>query len=268
VARVGTRWDSEAVSAEPIPLSEDARVSAARRAGMRGAGIIVVSYIPFGLAAGAAMGATSVPAWVSILSSPIIFAGAAQIAAVQLLHVGAALALVVFTVAVINARHLLYSAALAPHLADWSTPQRMGAAFLLADPVYALAAARFDGVGGGGGDREKRAFYFAAGFTCLVGWTSLLAIGIVAGAFIPAWVPFELAIPLTFLLLTLPLIRNSAGLVAAAAAGTAATIANGLPNGFGLLVGAVAGVVAGAITLNLSERRAQPAAGHVETADA
>lgn len=244
------------MSSDAIPLSEADRVRAARRAGMRGAGIIVVSYIPFGLAAGAAMGATSVPAWVSILSSPIIFAGAAQIAAVQLLHVGAALALVVFTVAVINARHLLYSAALAPHLLDWSAGQRMGAAFLLADPVYALVAARFDSPDGGGGEREKRAFYFGAGFTCLVGWTTLLAIGIVAGAFIPEWVPFELAIPLTFLLLTLPLIRNSAGLVAAAVAGIAATITNGLPNGFGLMIGAVAGVIAGAIALNLSDRRA------------
>jgi len=201
------------------------------------------------------MGATTVDPLVSILSSPIIFAGAAQIAAVQLLHVGAPLALVVFTVAVINARHLLYSAALAPHLADWSTPQRLGAAFLLADPVYAVAAARFGGPGGGGADREKRAFYFGAGFTCLVGWTTLLAVGIVAGGLIPAWVPFELAIPLTFLLLTLPLIRNSAGLVAAATAGVAAMLANGLPNGVGLLIGAVVGVVAGAIVLNATERR-------------
>lgn len=238
-----------------IPLSEDDRVRAARRAGLRGAGVIVVSYIPFGLAAGAAMGATTVNPVISILSSPIIFAGAAQIAAVQLLHVGAALALVVFTVAVINARHLLYSAALAPHLADWSTPQRMGAAFLLADPVYALAAARFDGPDGGGGVRERRTFYFAAGLTCLVGWTALLAIGIVVGAFLPPWVPVELAIPLTFLLLTLPLIRTSAGLVAAAVAGVVATVANGLPNGVGLMIGAVAGVAAGVVAMNLSDRR-------------
>ena len=95
------------MNSEQPPLSEAERVRAARRAGLRGAGVIVVSYIPFGIAAGAAMGATSVDPLVSILSSPIIFAGAAQIAAVQLLHVAAPLALVVFTVAVINARHLL-----------------------------------------------------------------------------------------------------------------------------------------------------------------
>lgn len=241
-------------------LTEDSRVRAARRAGIRAAGIIVASYIPFGIAAGAAMGATSVDPLLSILTSPIIFAGAAQIAAVQLLHVGAALGIVVLTVAVINARHLLYSAALAPHLADWSTPQRLGAAFLLADPVYALAAARYDTADAGGGPREKRAFYFGAGLTCLVGWTALLAIGIVAGGFIPDWVPFELAIPLTFLLLTLPLIKNSAGLVAFAVAGAVALAANGLPLGVGLMVGAVAGVAAGVVVLNITDRRTTEAA--------
>jgi predicted branched-subunit amino acid permease len=244
------------VTSSDLPITDDDRVRAARRAGMRGAGIIVASYIPFGLAAGAAMGATTVDPWVSILSSPIIFAGAAQIAAVQLLHVGAAFALVVFTVAVINARHLLYSAALAPHLADWSLGQRMGAAFLLADPVYALAAARFDDPDAGGAP-EKKAFYFAAGLTCLVGWTSLLAIGIVVGGFIPEWVPFELAIPLTFLLLTLPLIKNSAGLVAAAVAGIVALLAHGLPFGVGLMLGAVAGVVAGVVVMTIAEKRGE-----------
>lgn len=242
------------MTAADLELTDDGRVRAARRAGIRAAAVIVASYIPFGIAAGAAMGATSVEPWLSILTSPIIFAGAAQIAAVQLLHVGAALGIVVLTVAVINARHLLYSAALAPHLADWSTPQRLGAAFLLADPVYALAAARYDTADAGGGAREKRAFYFGAGLTCLVGWTSLLAVGIVAGGFIPEWVPFELAIPLTFLLLTLPLIKNSAGLVAFAVAGIAALLASALPLGVGLMVGAVAGVVAGVVVLNVTDR--------------
>jgi predicted branched-subunit amino acid permease len=247
------------MTAPDIPLSSDDRVRAARRAGLRAGSVVVASYIPFGIAAGAAMGATSVDPLISILSSPILFAGASQIAAVQLLHIGAALGIVVLTVAVINARHLLYSAALAPHLADWSLGQRMGAAFLLADPVYALAAARFDAPGRGGGEHEKRAFYFAAGFTCLVGWTALLAIGVVAGGFIPEWVPFELAIPLTFLLLTLPLVKNSAGLVTAAVAGIVALAAHALPLGVGLMVGAVAGVAAGVVVLTLTDRDAREA---------
>lgn len=245
-----------------LVLSEDDAVRSARRAGVKNAAIIIASYIPFGLAAGAAMGATSVDPFVSIISSPIIFAGAAQIAGVQLLHVGSAIGLVIFTIAVINARHLLYSAALAPHLASWSLPQRLGAAFVLSDPQYALAAARFSGADGGGSEREKRAFYFGAGITSVLGWTLVLAVGIVAGGFIPEWVPFELAIPLTFLLLTLPLIKNSAALVAMIVSGVVAIAAHSLPTGIDILVGAVAGVAVGAVVLARSER------GRKEAADA
>lgn len=243
------------MTATPVPLTADDRVRSARNAGIRAAGVVVAGYIPFGIAAGAAMGATSVDPLISILSSATIFAGAAQVAAVQLLHVGASLAIVVLTVAVINARHLLYSAALAPHLADWSTPQRFGAAFLLSDPVYAVVAARFGRADGGGSSREKRTFYFAAGLTCLAGWIAVLAIGVVAGGLIPGWVPFELAIPLTFLLLTLPLIKDSAGLATLAVAGIVALATSGLPLGLGLMVGAVAGVGAGVIVLTVTDRR-------------
>lgn len=228
-------------------------VRSARRSGVRHAFLVVVSYIPFGLAAGAVMSSTGVVPFVSVLSSPALFAGAAQLAAVQLLGAGSGIALVAATVAVINSRHLLYSAALEPYVADWSLPQRLGASYLLADPVYALAAARFESDGGGGGEPEKRAYYFAAGLTCLAGWTGLVAIGLAVGGLIPPWVPLELAIPLTFLLLALPLIRDTPGLVAAAVGGFVALAAQGLPLGVGILVGAGAGILAGALAMGRAE---------------
>ena len=216
---------------------------------MRDAALVVLGYIPFGLAAGAAMASTGVDPVLLVLSSPLIFAGASQLAAVQLLGAGAGVALVAATVAVINARHLLYSAALAPHLADWTAPQRFAAAYLLADPVYALAAARWESADGEQSAAEKRAYYFTAGVTCLIGWTALVAIGVAVGGLIPPWVPLELAIPLTFLLLALPLIRDTPGLVAAAVGGIAALAASGLPMGVNILVGAAAGILAGALVM-------------------
>lgn len=231
-----------------LPTEPD-RVRDARRAGFRDAVLVVASYIPFGMTAGAIMAATGVPPYLSFISSPLIFAGASQLAAIQLLAAGGGIILIVATVAVINARHLLYSAALEPHLADWTRPQRLFAAFLLADPVYALAAARYEKEDGGGGLRERRAYYFSAGLTCLVGWTLLVAIGLAVGGFIPEWVPLELAIPLTFLLLALPLIRDMPGLVAGVVGGLAALAAHGLPLGVGILVGAAAGILAGALVM-------------------
>lgn len=229
------------------------RLRAARGAAARDALLVVLSYIPFGLAAGAAMATTGVDPLLSIATSPVVFAGAAQLAAVQLLGAGAGIALIAATVAVINARHLLYSAALQPHLQSWSRPQRLLAAYLLADPVYALAAARFEKSDGGGTEREKRAYYFTAGVTCLVGWSALVTIGVLVGGFIPDWVPLELAIPLTFLLLALPLVRDLPGLVAGAVGGLAALAASGLPMGVSILVGAAAGIFAGALAMGREE---------------
>ncbi len=211
--------------------------------------MIVLGYIPFGLAAGAAMAQTDVSPAVSILSSPIVYAGAAQLAAIQLLDSGASIALVVFSVLVINARHLLYSASLEPHIADWSRGQRLGAAFFLADPIYALAITRFERAEGAGSKADKIGYYFMAAVTCYLGWSALVAIGVVLGAFIPSWVPLELAIPLTFLLLLIPLIKDRAGLVAASVGGLVALLAHPLPFGFGLMIGALAGIIAGAIVL-------------------
>jgi len=222
--------------------------------GIRDSLLIVIGYIPFALAAGAAMAQTDVDPALSILSSPIIFAGASQLVAIQLLGSGAGIALVVFSVLVINARHLLYSASLEPHLAGWSRGQRMLAAFLLADPVYALAISRFEREGGAGPKGAQLGYYFAAGITCFIGWASLVTVGVGLGGFIPDWVPLELAIPLTFLLLLLPLIKDRPGLVAAGVGGVVALLAAPLPFGIGLMVGALAGLFAGAIVL----RRTQP----------
>jgi predicted branched-subunit amino acid permease len=219
------------------------------RAAIRDALLIVIGYIPFGLAAGAAMAQADVSPVLSILSSPILFAGASQLVAIQLLGSGAGIALIVFSVAIINARHLLYSATLEPHMADWSRGQRMGAAFLLSDPVFALSISRFEREGGAGARGAQLGYYFAAGITCFVGWASLTAIGVLLGGFIPSWVPLELAIPLTFLLLLLPLIKDRAGLVAASVGGLAAFLAQGLPFGAGLMVGALAGLIAGGVVL-------------------
>ena len=224
-------------------------VRAAVRTGIRDALLIVLGYIPFGLAAGAAMAQTGVSPALSILSSPIIFAGASQLVAIQLLGSGAGIAVVVFSVLVVNARHLLYSASMEPHLADWGRGQRLGAAFLLSDPVYALAISRFEREGGPEPKRVQLGYFFAAGVTCFFGWSLLVVFGVLLGGFIPAWVPLELAIPLTFLLLVLPLIKDRAGLVAASVGGLVALLASPLDLGLGLMVGAVAGLVAGGLVL-------------------
>ncbi|CAN5336132.1 hypothetical protein BH11ACT3_BH11ACT3_19030 [soil metagenome] len=234
---------------ETAPFDERALARAAVRAGIRDGLMLVVGYIPFGLAAGAAMVQTGVNSVLIMLTSPLIFAGASQVVAVQLLGTGAGIALVVFTVLIVNARHLLYSASLQPHWVEWTRGQRLAGAFLLSDPAYALAITRYERPQGGGTHREQLGYYFGSGITLLIGWTTLTTVGVLLGGLLPSWLPLELAIPLTFLLLLIPLVKDRAGLVAAVVGGVVALIAHPLPFGFGLLVGAVAGLIAGGVVL-------------------
>ncbi|MFT4030396.1 MAG: AzlC family ABC transporter permease [Protaetiibacter sp.] len=246
------------MTAVPYPSARD-RVRAAIGQGIRDSALIVLAYIPFGLALGATLTTTGVDPGLIVTSSVVVFAGAAQLAGIQLLGAGAGVALVVLTIAVINARHLLYSASLEPHLERWPRGIRLLAAFLLADPVYALAIARFERPGGAGERAEQYGYYFAAGVTCLLGWTALTGIGVGLGALIPDEVPLGMAVPLTFLLLLLPLVKDLPGVVAAAVGGLAALAAAALPLGLSTIVGAAVGLASGG-ALFWWQHRGDPAA--------
>lgn len=217
----------------------------ATRSGVRDALAVIVAYLPFGLALGAAMAATGLHPLVAWASSPLLFGGAAQLLSVQLLDAGASAAVVIAGALVVNARMLLYSASLAPHVRSWPGRWRWAGAYLLADPVYALAVGRFRR--GGDADRERLAYYLGAGGTVWVGWMLITGAGTVLGGALPPGLRLELAAPLTFLLLLLPMLTGRAAYAAAAAGGAVAVAASGLPLGLGLLAGAAAGMLAGAV---------------------
>jgi len=101
-----------------MSTSTPAGTSLVRRAG-RDALPVVLAYLPFGLALGATLAATHLPPLIAWSSSPLLFGGAAQLLAVQLLDTGASVGVVVLGALVVNARMLLYSAALAPYTAAW-----------------------------------------------------------------------------------------------------------------------------------------------------
>ena len=205
---------------------------------------VVLAYAPFGLALGATLAATHLPAWVAWTSSPLMFGGAAQLLAVQMLDAGAAGVFVVLGALVVNARLLLYSAALAPHTAAWPRRWRWLAAYFMADPVYALAITRFTGADADG-PRERLRYYVAVGLVMWPAWMGLTGAGVLLGGVLPTSLRLDLAAPLTFLLLLLPMLTSRPAYAAAATGGAVAVAASGLPLGLGLLAGAAAGIAVG-----------------------
>jgi predicted branched-subunit amino acid permease len=123
---------------------------------------------------------------------------------VQLLSAGASGVVVVLAALIVNARMLLYGAALAPHAAAWSARWRWLGAYLLADPVYALAAARFSMPDGGGSARHRLLYYLGVGVTLWTAWLAMTGAGVLLAGVLPTSLHLELAAPLTFLLLLLP----------------------------------------------------------------
>ena len=213
-------------------------------AAVRDATPVVFAYTPFGLALGATLAATHLSPLVAWSSSPLLFGGAAQLLAVQLLDAGASAVLVVLGALVVNARMLLYSAALAPHTAAWPARWRWLGAYLLADPVYALAITRFTGPDEDG-PRERLRYYFTVGLVMWPAWMALTGAGVLLGGVLPASLRLDLAAPLTFLLLLLPMLTSRPAYAAAATGGALAVVTSGLPWGLGLLAGAAAGIAVG-----------------------
>ncbi|GGM21461.1 AzlC family ABC transporter permease [Dactylosporangium sucinum] len=211
--------------------------------GVRDALPMLAALVPFGLTVGAAVAASDVGPFTGWSSSWLIVGGGAQLVAVQLLDGGAHAALIVAMTLVVNARHLLYSASIAPYAQPWPRRWRLLGAYVLADPVYALAIGRFERVG----ERPAARLRYYAGVAAVLwpGWLLITGAGVLLAGLLPDTLPLTFAVPLGFLLLLLPMLKDLPAIAAAAAGGAVALATAGLPLGLNVLLGGAAGALAG-----------------------
>lgn len=202
---------------------------------------LILGYLPFGFVLGATIAASDVSDLAGWATSPLIFAGAAQLAIIDLLDSGAAAAVIIATALVINVRHVMYSGALAPYFRTSPRWWQLAAPHLLADPVYSLAAVRFPTLS----ESDQRRYYAALGVTLYLAWTAMTAVGLVVGDQLPAALDLGIAVPLVFLALLVPTVVDRPTLGAAVVGGTVTLAAGGLPLHLGLIVGALSGIGAG-----------------------
>ncbi len=212
-------------------------------AGVRQALPILPGVAPFGIIAGVAAVESGLSPWTAMALSGFVFAGASQLAAVQLLAAGAAVPVILLTIAVINLRFAMYSASLAPHLQHLGWRRKLLAGYLLVDQAFALSIVRC----GGMPQRDKYRFYIGIGTSQGVPWQASTAIGAFLGASVPDSWSLEFTVPLTFLAMLIVSVTDGAMLVAAAVAGLVAVTGHALPYNLGLLAGAACGIAAGTI---------------------
>lgn len=212
---------------------------------------VVVGVIPFGLIVGVSAIAAGLTTGDAVASSVLVFAGASQLAMIDLLGQDAPWLVAVLTAAVINVRMVMYSASLAPWLAGVPRGSRAGAAYVLTDQAFALSVTRYGR--DEGTPRTRLAYYLGTALPLWLNWQLVTVVGAVAGAAVPEGVPLEATIPLVFLALLVPAVTDRPTLAAALVGAGVAVAAAPLPANLGLVVGALAGIVTGAV---LDHRRA------------
>ncbi|MBW8012171.1 MAG: AzlC family ABC transporter permease [Chloroflexi bacterium] len=219
-------------------------------AGVRATLPLVVGAIPFGLIFGAVAVTSGItPAGTSAMSA-IVFAGSSQFIAAGLVASGASTAIIVVTTLVVNLRHALYAATLAPHMKH--LPQRwlLPLGFWLTDESFLVTANRFDQA-----DKSpfKHWFFLGSAIFMYSNWQIVTFIGIIAGQAIPdprSW-GLDFAMIVTFIGMLVPLVKNRPTLIAILVAGITALLSNNLPNQLGLIIAALLGILAGVVAENL-----------------
>lgn len=212
--------------------------------GLRAVAPMVAAIIPFGVTAGVAGLDAGLGYALTQGMSIVIFAGASQIAAIQLLDAGAAVPIVVVTALLINLRMLMYSAHLAPHFHHLPAGWRGMMSYILTDQAYALTLPR---VMRDEAPAYNHWFYLGVAVPLWGVWQIATAFGYWAGTALPATWELGFIVPLIFLALLVMSIKSRPALVAAAVAGSLSVMGRGLPAGLGLTVGAVMGIVAGVV---------------------
>lgn len=211
-------------------------------AGVRAQIPLLLGVVPFGFIYGAVAVQSEVPASIAQALSAIIFAGSAQFIATPLIASATPGIVIVLTVFVVNLRHALYSASVAPYLKPLAPSWKAVLAYLLTDEAYAMAIVHYHAPGD---PHNKHWFFLGTGLTLWVSWQVSTAVGIFVGAQIPSGWSLDFALPLTFIAIVVPMLKNRAYIVAALAAGGVGVLGVGLPYKLGLMLAALAGIVAG-----------------------
>lgn len=210
--------------------------------GVRDEAPILLGVAPFGMIFGALAVNAHIAAPAAQAMSSIIFAGSSQFIAAQMIGAGTSGLVLLLVVFVVNLRHALYSVSVAPHMRNLSTGWKILLAYLLTDEAYAVTITHFNRES----DPANKHWYFlGAGLTLWAAWQASTALGIFIGAQLPQDWPLSLMLPLTFIALIVPVIKDKASVAAAVTAALVGLLTVGFPLKTGLLVAAFVGIVAG-----------------------
>jgi 4-azaleucine resistance transporter AzlC len=233
---------------EPIPLR---RVSGDFRQGVYDSLPIMMGVVPFGITYGMVGLTAGLTPAETLLMSLVVFAGAAQFVSITMIGLGAvSFPMIVFTTLLINLRHLLMGASIAPYVARLPLARQALLAFGMVDETYAITMSRITASG------YSEHYQLGANAALYIAWAVSTLTGILLGAYIPdplSW-GLDFAMPATFLAMLMPrLISRTSVAVCLTAAVMAVLGAVYLPGKWYIIVACLSASLVGGLLEGGSE---------------
>ena len=199
---------------------------------------------PFGMILGVVTAEMGLSVVEGVGMSLLMFAGTAQLVALQLFSAGAALWVIILSATIINLRHIIYSASIATHFRPVSVWWKAVISYALVDQTYAFAIAQFEEHPD---TPYKEWFFLGMSVFIFVVWHLAMVIGYYAGTLIPESWSLGFVVPLIFVALLALAVEGWAFIGAAVVAATVAVTGTGLPHNLGLIVAMLAGIAFGSL---------------------
>jgi predicted branched-subunit amino acid permease len=187
---------------------------------------ITTGVIPFGAVMGTVCANAKLSLFQTVTMNIIVYSGAAQLASIDLMTKHAATLVVVATGLAINLRFLLYSAAVSPLLQHAGFWRKFIGAQTLTDQSYAVMSANQYKLNG---TAEMIPFYFGTVLCMWLTWHLSVLSGFVFGNFAPASWSLDYAVPLSFMALVIPTLKNRKYVMVAAFSSFVSVLLYSLP---------------------------------------
>jgi 4-azaleucine resistance transporter AzlC len=210
---------------------------------------LAVGVFPFGVVIGVASAAQGLGPVGATATGVLVYAGTAQLTAITMLAGGASAATALLAVLVINARLLMYGAAMEPLFRPQPWWFRWFGVHFIVDQTFMIATARTDLAD----PRRFRRYWLTVAAVLTSLWVVATVVGVLLGPVLPEDSPLGFAVTAMFIGMLLMKLTTRPALAATIVGAAVAAATAALPHGMGVILGTVAGIVAGTVTSRRSK---------------
>ena len=211
---------------------------------------VIIGMVPSAMAFGILAKTAGLSIWESLFMSAVVFAGASQFAALNMLMIGVSMADILITTALLNARHIMMGSSISQRMERGINPfEKFALFFFLTDESFSIASLQ-------GAEIVTPGFLWGVQLPIFLTWNVLTLCGYIGTAFLPRDLQSSMGIAIyaLFLAIIIPAARKSrAAVIVTLSAMTLSALLKWLPifaqlnRGLAIIISAGAAAVIGAL---------------------